>query len=303
MNLKKIKSNPSVFIIILNWNGGTNLLECLSSLQQIKYPDFQIVVVDNFSSDNSLESAKAGCPDLIYLENKENLGFAEGNNTGIRYALKNGADYVLLLNNDAVVTPDFLGFLIDSRPDIACPKIYYYNSKKIWYGGGFLNKLTGFTYHRGEGQLDFDKNAGLEEVDFASGCCIMIRRLVFDKIGLLDADYYHSHEDADFCLRAKKAGFRCSYVPTSMVYHKLAVSSGGRRSPFYLYYRTRNHLLFKHKLKLNAPLFWPKFISLVLKRFFGSFLFGSLKGASATLQGIIDFYKQRWGVGNGEKFR
>lgn len=122
-------------------------------------------------------------------------------------------------------------------------------------------------------------------------------------IGYLDQDYFNSHEDADFCLRAKQAGFRVMYEPKSVIYHKLARSMGGRRSPFYLYYRTRNHLLFKKKRNLNAPLFWPVFVFLVLKRIFGSLILGQPMGAWATIAGIYDYYAGNWGKGRGERFQ
>ena len=132
---------------------------------------------------------------------------------------------------------------------------------------------------------------------------MLVRREVFEKIGFLDPDYHHSHEDADFCLKAKKAGFKVVYEPRSVIHHKLARSSGGRKSPFYLYYRTRNHLVFKKKQNIKAAFFWPVFSLLVIKRTFGSLLLGRPKGTWATLTGIYDYYAGNWGRGSGDKFR
>src|SRR3989339_592778 len=300
-------NNINIYIIILNWNNFDDASKCIQSVCVANYPKFSIVLVDNASENNSLPRLKAAFGHISFVENKQNLGFTGGNNVGIKYALEHQADYVLLLNNDTVVKPDFLSELVriaESDPQIGIvgPKIYFSNSKIIWFAGGFLNKKTGFAYHRGENEPDNGQYDNVLEIDFASGCAMLIKKEVFEKIGMLDEDYYHSHEDANFCVKAKEAGFKVVYNPASIIYHKLARSSGGRRSPFYLYYRTRNHLIFKEKLKINVPLFWPVFLLLLTKRIFGSLLMGQPRGAWATICGVIDFYAGKWGRGNGEKF-
>ena len=295
-------------IIVLSWNNYKDTSICLNSLKKIDRSNCDILLVDNGSTDDSIERLKAEYPDVKCIVNDRNYGFAEGNNIGIRRAIKMGAEYILLLNNDTEVAPNFVSELVceaekDEKIGILGPKIYFNDSNIIWFAGGFLNKRTGFTFHRGEDAADrgqYDQNS---ECDFISGCAMLVKKDVFAKIGFLDPDYYHSHEDADLCLRAGFAGFKCIYVPTSIVYHKLAISSGGRRSPFYLYYRTRNHLLFIYKQKLKSPLLWPKFVFLIIKRIIGSFLYKEPKGAYASVAGILDFYYKNWGAGNGNKYR
>ncbi|PIS29973.1 hypothetical protein COT42_03775 [Candidatus Saganbacteria bacterium CG08_land_8_20_14_0_20_45_16] len=305
---KEFGAWPLVSIIVLNWNGMQDTIECLTSLAKVNYANFNVILVDNGSTDGSVKAIKRSFPDAILLQNKTNLGFAAGNNQGIRAAIDRGADYVLLLNNDTVVKPDFLTNLVQvaaSKPNIGLvgPKIHFYRTKTLWYGGGFINQLTGFTSHRGEGQLDVGQFESEADVDFVSGCAMLVKQKVFERIGFLDEAYYHSHEDSDFCWRAKQAGYQIVYVPTAVIEHKLAVASGGRRSPFYLYYRTRNHLLFQRKQRLKAPLFMPIFIFLVIKRVVGSIMYGQPKGALATLRGIWDFYRGNWGKGRGDAFR
>ncbi|MFC1496430.1 glycosyltransferase family 2 protein [Candidatus Margulisiibacteriota bacterium] len=299
---------PKVYIIILNWNGAEDTVECLRSLQKIDYQNYSVLVVDNASDDDSIDMIKREFKTLKIIRNNRNLGFAAGNNRGIKYALEQGADYLLLLNNDTVVEPDFLSRLVkaaenDLKIGIAGPKIRFYQSNKIWYAGGFLNKWTGFTYHRGEGRGEREEDNIIQEVDFVSGCAMLIKKKVVATVGYLDEEYYLGHEDAAYCLNAKKTGFKVSYVPAAKIWHKLSRSAGGSRSTLYLYYRTRNHLLFIKKLRLKPVLFWPKYIFLLLKRGLGSVALGYPKGFMATLHGFTDFYLHKWGIGNGDKYR
>jgi GT2 family glycosyltransferase len=303
------KTERSIGIVILHWNNFADTQACLRSLLKIKTVPFRIWLVDNHSTDGSLEKLQVEFSEVTYVCNASNLGFAAGNNIGIDRALEAGCQMVLLLNNDTEVEANFLSELLKtivSRPavGIVCPKILFLNPKNIiWYAGGFLNKIAGCTYHRGTNQQDQGQYNTAKQIDFATGCAMLVKREVFDQIGKLDPDYFNSHEDADFCLRASRAGFACWYVPSAIVYHKLARSMGGIRSPFYLYYRTRNHLLFMKKRGFKTPLFWPHFIYVFCKRFFGSFVIGRPRGALATLQGVYDFYAKKWGRGSGNKFR
>ncbi len=295
-------------IIILNWNGGEDTFACLESLRALDYPDRLIVLVDNASTDGSPETVLRRFPEASLVRNAENLGYAAGNNAGIRYALEQGADYIFLLNNDTAVEPDFLSRLVEAAErdpalGIIGPKILFFGSRTLWYAGGFLDRATGLTYHRGENEPDRGQYDLPGPVDFASGCGLLARRAVFEQLGGFDPDYHHGYEDTDLCLRAKAAGFGVGYLPRAVIYHRLARASGGRRSPYYLYYRTRNHLLFTGKLGLRTWRFWPVFAWLVLKRIAGSLVHRQPKGALATLAGIYDYYSGNWGQGRGEGFR
>jgi len=229
---------PLVYIIILNWNGKTDTIECLHSLQTISYPNYKIIIVDNASGDGSVQALRSEFPTLEIIENQKNLRFAGGNNIGLRYALEKNAEYVLLLNNDTIVEKNFLFELVhcaenDERVGIAGAKIYYYTEKnKIWYAGGKIAWNIGWISHRGIRETDFNQYYQEEETDYVTGCCMLLRRNLIEEIGLLDEAYFIYGEDADWCMRAKNNGYKLMYVPTAKLYHKVSISSGGNFSWF-----------------------------------------------------------------------
>ncbi len=230
---------PTVYIIILNWNGQEVLGPCLDSLMRVTDPQLEIIVVDNGSTDSSREIVRQGFPGVELIENGENLLFAAGNNVGIEVALERGAEFILLLNNDTEVDPLFAAEMLrafdDSAVGVAGPKIYYYDDQeRIWYGGGGFNRLTGVPFHRGLRRVEgsFDDTPG--ETGWVTGCALMARREVFEQIGHLDPSYTIYCEDVDFCLRAASAGWSLRYVPSAKLWHKVSSSSGGGMTPFKL---------------------------------------------------------------------
>ena len=242
-----------VAIIILNWNGKEDTIECLESLKHITYPNYEILLVDNGSTDGSVECFRERYPGMEIIENGENLGFAEGNNVGIRRAMDEGADYVLLLNNDTVVDPEFLGELVrvaegDGKIGIVGPKIYYYDYKGrkdvIWFAGGFINRWTGATSHEGEDKLDTQKYNRPKEIEYATGCAILIKRDVISSIGMLEQAFFTYYEDVDICFRARLDGWIIKYVPDARLWHKISQSSGGAYSSHTVYHTTRNRIWF-----------------------------------------------------------
>lgn len=248
--------HPKVSIIILNWNGLEDTIECLDSLKKITYPNHRITVVDNGSRGNDVQALREKFGDYInIIENDKNYGFAEGNNIGIRYALASvNPDYILLLNNDMVVAPDFLTELIqvaEMAPlvGIAGPKIYYYGEpNKLQSAGAKVNWRTGETFLIGCGQIDEGQFDHGNDVDWVVGGGLLIKRQVLERIGLLYQPYFAYFEEVDWCTRCKKAGCRVVYVPSAKLWHKGAATTtriGGMR----LYYMTRNRFLF---MKRNA---------------------------------------------------
>ena len=243
-----------VFIIILNWNGKEDTLECLNSVQSIDYPNYVTVVVDNGSSDESAKTIRKEFLEVKVIETGENLGYAGGNNVGIRYALENGADFILLLNNDTIVDPQLLKAFINAalqidRLGILSPKIYYFsNRKKIWYAGGQQIKQTALFKHVGigcdENERQYQK---LMETDYASGCAFFADATVFRKVGLFDETFFLTYEETDFCYRAKNENIRSYVVPEAKVWHKISVSFGGEKSPMFKYFLTRNRLLWAER--------------------------------------------------------
>jgi GT2 family glycosyltransferase len=214
-----METDPKVFIIVLNYNGGELLKNCLQSLSRVDYGNFSTVVVDNASTDDSFEMAKNNFPSVAAIPNEKNLGFAGGNNVGIKYALENGADFVLLLNQDTEVEPDFLKKLVEaarenSRAGVMSPLIFWKRTSEVWFSGGRINWFNMKSYHDREAKKGKPYESG-----FITGCSMFIKKEVLEKIGLLDDKFFLYWEDADFSYRAKRAGFATMVVPESVIYH------------------------------------------------------------------------------------
>ncbi len=258
---------PLVTVVVLNYNRREDTLACLASLAQLHYPHRQIVVVDNGSSDASVAAFYAAYPDLPIIENKDNLGFAAGNNVGIRYALETGSDYVLLLNNDTEVASDFLDRLIaaclgDATIGVVGPKIYYYHQPQmIWSVGGMIDWQRGLTRMRGLDMTDQGQFDTSVDIDFVTGCALLIRRSVLEQVGLLDERFGIYYEETEWCVRIGRAGWRIVYVPESHIWHKIQPATQDV-SPHITYYMTRNRLLF---LRLTRAPWYAWLHALVLQ--------------------------------------
>ena len=259
-------NNPKVSIIILNWNGKKDTIECIESLKKITYPKYEIILVDNGSTDGSVKCFKKLYSEIEIIENKENLGFAEGNNVATRRVVEIGIDYVLLLNNDTVVDPDFLTESVkvlenDTSIGIAGPTVYYYNEKgRIQSAGGKICWYKGQTPHyTNKNNIKYNE---IRDVDYIMGCALLARSELFKKIGYLNKDYFAYWEETDWCVRAKKAGYRIVHVPTAKIWHK-GGSTTQKTSGFYEYQMTRNMFWF---MKTHAA---PKQYLSFLIYFFG----------------------------------
>lgn len=298
---------PKVFIIVLNFNGREDTLECLESLAKLRVKDYELktVVVDNGSTDGSVEAIRK-FKEASLIENKNNLGFAEGNNVGIRFALDEGANFILVLNNDTVVDKNLVVELLKAarvhkKAGILGPKIYfasgfeYHQSrykekdlgKVIWCAGGKIDWANLLFSHRGVDEVDAGQYDEAEETDFVSGCAMLVRREVFERVGLFEKKYFAYLEDTDLCLRAKKEGFQLLYVPTAFLWHKVARTSGGIGSPIHDYYLTRNRLLFGWRyasLRTKLALFRESLRLLLAGR--------------EKRRAVLDFYLGRWGKGS-----
>jgi GT2 family glycosyltransferase len=253
-----------IAIVILNYNGVENTLECINSVNAVNKNNINLnlIVVDNNSQDDSQKKLKK-LNNIKLILNSENLGFTGGMNSGIKYALENGAGRVILLNNDTYVHQDFLINLntASQKGDIVAPKIYFapgyeFHKKRykksdlgkvIWYAGGKIDWLNVIGTHIGVDEVDSGQFNSQKEIDFATGCCLLVKREVFEKIGFLDDKYFLYLEDMDFSVRAKKNGFKIIFEPKSIIWHKNASSAGGSGSPLQDYYITRNRLIFALK--------------------------------------------------------
>ena len=229
--MRTITPLPRVSIIILNWNGLEDTIECIDSLKRITYVNHAVILVDNASEGDDVKILREKFGDYIHIiENDKNYGFAEGNNIGMRYALSKGTEYVFLLNNDTIVATDFLDEMVkacenDENIGVLGPKIYFYDAPNtIWEAGGKIVWWLGAIRTCGYKQVDAGQCDDLTERDILSGAALLIRAQLLEKISLLDSSFFFGFEDFDLCIRARRAGFRVVYVPKAKVWHKVGAS-------------------------------------------------------------------------------
>jgi len=300
---------PNIFITLINYNSKENMLSCLKSLEDIDVDKLtlNVVVIDNASTETFRTDKAYRKFKLKLIRSEENLGFSGGHNFGIRYALDKGADYVVVLNDDIILDKDFLTNLLktfskEKDCGIVSPKIYFAKGyefhkdrykenelgKVIWYAGGKIDWQNVIAYHRGVDEVDSGQYEKLGQTDFASGCCMMIKKEVLEKVGLLDSRYFLYYEDNDLSQRAKKMGFAIFYQPEAFLWHLNAGSTGGSGSTLQDYYITRNRLLFGSKfasLRAKIALFRESLKILSAGRYWQK-------------RGIIDYYLRRFGKGS-----
>ena len=250
--------NQKASIIIVNYNGAEDTLECLNSLKKIDYPDYEIILVDNASSDASfvLNEVHKNFPAVKILAMPRNLGFAGGNNAGIKTAIDGVARYVILLNNDTIVAPDFLSQMIkaaesDKSIGIVGAKIYYFAKKnRVWYNGGIFS-WTGGGRHIQDGAVDGNpEDNEIKNTEYITGCALLIKKEAIEKIGLLCEDFFMYYEDIEWSLRAQKAGYKTMVAPAAHIWHKVSRSASKMGTPVIHYYNIRNALILA---KMHAP--------------------------------------------------
>lgn len=299
---------PKVFIIVLNWNGWQDTIECLGSLQKVYYPNFEVAVVDNGSTDESVQKideflkSPQNKLQAASCELQANLGFSGGNNAGIRYALKHGTDYVLLLNNDTTVAPDFLSKLVEAGESdpligVAGPLIFFYHDpSRVWFAGGKINWLMNKGTHLHYQETDRGQLSHNFETDYITGCALLIKREAVERIGLMTEDYFLYYEDADWSIRAKKAGYKIVLVPEAKIWHKVSSSIKELSAP-YVYYHVRNGLLLakRHGNIFTRFIVHGLTIYTLAKQLIKLFMPSKRVWARATMKGIFDFYKGKTG--------
>jgi GT2 family glycosyltransferase len=267
---EKTMTCPRVSIIVLNWNGLKDTIECLESLKKITYPNYEVIVVDNGSKGNDAQVLEEKFGDYIHLiRNNKNSGYTGGNNIGVRYALTYSVpDYVLILNNDVVVDQAFLtemvGAAADGQVGLVGPKAYVYGSSDsrlelVWYE---VDMHKGKASHVGRWEIDHGQYDEVRQVDYVQGSCLLVRQEVIQTVGLFDEEYFCYWDETDYCYRVREAGYRIIYAPHAKIWHKKFLNlkpwyrTLRRRDqvntlPASLYFMTRNNFKFmgKHATK------------------------------------------------------
>jgi GT2 family glycosyltransferase len=249
--------STSTAIIILNWNSREMTANCIRSVRAMEAPSYDIIVVDNASTDGSAQYLAHEFPQIAVLPQSRNLGFAAGCNVGMRHALAKGAEYMLLLNNDTYVARDFLSELLapmeaDSKTAAVCSKIYFADRPDLlWYAGGDFNPWTGTSKHRGYKQIDRRQFDEQQDITAATGCAMLVRSKAVREVGLFDEQFWCYAEDLDWSLRFLKRGYRLGFAPKARVWHYDGATSvksmGSGSHAIKQFYSTRNMVFVARK--------------------------------------------------------
>lgn len=303
-------TEPKVSIIILNWNGWRDTVEAVESCLKLSYGNFSVLLVDNASSDGSEAILRERFPNVVLIQTGANLGYAGGNNVGIRRALADGAEYVWLLNNDTTVDPAALGEMMQVAADptvgMVGPKILLYSRPDhLNCVGSTINLMTGQPRLIGLGEKDDGRFDELCDMDTLSGCSLLVGKNVLEKVGFMDESFFLYYEETDWILRTKRAGYRMVYVPKARIWHKVSASVGGHQSPLMLYYMTRNNPLL---MKRNVGRFaFARYLAIYLCLLIPKKLFNVLflnrerrsDKVSAILKGLRHYFSGRFGMDRG----
>lgn len=293
---------PSVVSVILNTNRCDDTLACLASLRASSWPHHRPLVLDNASTDGSVEAIRRSFPEAEVLGLTANLGYAGNNNVGIEAALLSGADWVFVLNEDTVLAPDCLSRLIaagerDPRIGIVGPMVYHHDEPTVIQSAGGQMSRWWDSFHAGQNVPDAGQYTVAREVDWVSGCAILVRRAVIEQIGAIDARYFYFWEETEWCLRARGAGWKVVHVPDARLWHK-GVQRDYRPKPAVTYYATRNRLLTLSKHR--APALVRAVAWLQIGRTLASWTLrpkwrGMRDHRRAMWRGASDFLRRRWG--------
>lgn len=237
---------PVILIIIVTYNRWLDTRDCLVSLFAADGPVCRVIVLDNGSTDETLAALPREFPDVELIRNPSNLGYAEGNNAGLRLALAQGAEFVVVLNNDVIVAPDWLGELtaaarVDSQAALIGPLVLHADAPDVIQSAGGMLPRDWHAFHRGANEPDTHQFSRTEHVDWLTGCAVLVRCNALERIGLLDSGFFMYGEDVDWGVRAQRAGYHVLFTPKARVWHK-GVRSDYAPAPYVTYYTARNEL-------------------------------------------------------------
>lgn len=294
------KFSPFVGIVILTWNQREDTLACLESVFELDYPNFKVMIVDNGSVDGTSEAIRSQFPDVALIVNETNIGVPAADNQGIEHFLRQGADYVLILNNDTVVDRLFLSELVkaaEAHPDVGMtvPKIYYYGENNLlWSAGAEWRRFPPRVVITGFGKQDGPAYSVQRELDYATGCATLVKRRALETVGLLDPVYFMYQEDYDYSERLREANYKIVYVPTSVMWHKASASVGeGSEEKWFRWSRSLVRYYRRHGrlwiLLLSTFLVW------VILREIAK---GNLKAIDPCLRGVWAGLKREYGRGS-----
>jgi GT2 family glycosyltransferase len=295
-----IENGGRVLVIVVHWNGLDDTVRCLDSLTALTYPEVKLLVVDNGSTDGSGAEVASRFPAIEVIHLTENLYYAGGANRGLRRALTGGYDHAIILNNDTVAEPDLVDRLVEvargsPRIGLVGPKILHLDRPElIWSAGGRIEYWRGMFHHLGLRQPDGPAFDVQRDVDYLTGCCILITRQALIDVGYLDESYTMYSEDADWCVRAQNLGYRVVYAPRGRLRHAVSAASGGGLTPYKMYHRVRSNLLF---LRRHAR-FWhwlaiPVLLPLTFAWFAGrELLCGNRRVVGAAFRALADMARR-----------
>jgi GT2 family glycosyltransferase len=296
-------SAPLVISVILNTNRREDTLACLASLAANSYQPQITLVLDNASTDGSVEAIRAAYPQTQVLSLTENRGYAGNNNVGIAWAMEHGADWVLVLNEDTILAPDCLATLVaagsaDPRAGMLGPMVYYYDQPQVIQSAGGMLGPRWLSIHRGQHEVDHGQFATVQSVEWLSGCALAVRRAVIEQVGMIDERFFIYWEEVDWCTQARRAGWSLLHVPAAKIWHK-GVQSDYRPSPGITYYMTRNWFLFmsKNHAPLSARLYAAGTTLRTLSSWTLKPKWRNMRAhRDAMLHGLLDFARRRWGM-------
>ncbi len=286
-----MSENPLVSVIVLNYNAGELLLNCIESIKKSAYKNLEIIVVDNISTDKSQKVCKEKYPDIKLIQNDENFGYCEGNNIGIRKAR---GDFIMILNPDTIVEPDCIRELIFAHEKLGeglyQPKILSLNEKQVLQSTGNMLHVFGFGFAKDKGKQDQEVDEEIKKIGYASGTCLFTSRNVLEKVGLLDSFLFLYHDDLDLGWRASQIGINSYYVPKSKIYHVESYSLKWSAKKFYWLERNRKYCLLTHYSKNTYA---KMYSSLCLVDLFVWFFYLSKGFLGAKIKAELDIRRNR----------